>query len=72
MEISKSTTIEDLLRHYPASASYFSKLGIRIYLSGGPVWGTVESVAKDKNFSDVEIENIIKELNEKYRHRGKI
>ena len=39
--------------------------GIKCLACGGPIWGTLDSAAKDKGFSDKEIEEITKELNKK-------
>ena len=72
MDITKETTIENLIRNYPAAASFFSKHGINVFIRGGAVFGTVETVAKKKGFTDEEIDEMVKELNEKYKHRGKI
>ena len=72
MEIKRDTTIENLISHYPAAVSCFGKHRINVFVRGVAVFGTVESIARKKGFSEEEIDEMIKELNEKYRHRGKI
>lgn len=70
MEIKRDTTIDNLISHYPAAVSCFGKRKINIFMRGAAVFGTVESISRKKGFSEKEIDEIIKELNEKYRHRG--
>jgi hypothetical protein len=37
--------------------------GIRCLRCGEPIWGTLESAAKEKGFSDAQIEKFTKDLN---------
>ena len=61
--ITKETTIEDLVSDFPDSVTFLMQKGIRCLRCGEPSWGTVESAAKEKNFTDKEIEEILNELN---------
>ncbi|MGA1845682.1 DUF1858 domain-containing protein [Deferribacter abyssi] len=61
--IDKNTTIEELVNIKPSSVDFLRKKGIICVKCGEPIWGTVFEVCKEKGFSDEEIENIIKELN---------
>ena len=61
-EISKDIYIEDLVHHYPFSVRYLSEKGVKCIACGEPVWGTLEEAAKEKNFSDAQIENLVKEM----------
>ncbi len=62
--ITKDITIEDLLSIKPVSVKYLSDKGIRCFVCGEPIWGTLESASKEKGFTDEEISQFVKELNE--------
>jgi len=62
--ITKETTIEELVETKDEAVQYLKDKGIRCILCGEPIWGTVEEAAKEKGFSDEEISEIVKELNE--------
>jgi len=61
--ITKETTIEDLVSDFPDSVTFLMQKGIRCLRCGEPSWGTIESAAREKNFDDREIDEIVKELN---------
>lgn len=63
MEITKDTTIEELVDKIPESVNYLREKGIRCIRCGEPIWGTIESAAKEKGFNDEDITKIVKELN---------
>ncbi len=62
-KIDKNITIEDLLNQTPSSVNYLMDKGLKVFVCGEPVWGTLEEVAKDSNFSDDDIQKIIDDLN---------
>ena len=62
--IKKDITIEDLVEDYPESVKYLSEKGIRCIRCGEPIWGTLESAAKEKGFSEEDVEGFVRELNE--------
>jgi methionine synthase II (cobalamin-independent) len=62
--ISKDIYIEDLVNDYPFSVRYLMEKGIKCIMCGEPIWGTLEEAAKEKSFSDEDIEKFVKELNE--------
>ena len=62
-KITKDTEIEDLVKLIPNSVVYLMDKGIRCLRCGEPIWGTLESAAKEKGFSDRDIVNFIKDLN---------
>lgn len=62
--IDKTITIEDLVHQMPGAVSYLMRKGIKCIACGEPIWGTLESAAKEKGFSDEQIEGFVKELNE--------
>lgn len=66
MRFTKDTNIEELIRVMPAAASYFTKYNIRVMQAGSVIWGSIEHIAKKKNYSDDDIAMFVKELNEKY------
>ncbi len=61
--ITKDITIEDLVEDYPFAEEYLRVRGIKCIRCGEPIWGTLETACKEKNFSDEEIEKIVEELN---------
>ncbi len=61
--ITSETTIEDLVTMLPASVSYLMEKGIKCIACGEPIWGTLESAAKEKGFGEEEIRTFITELN---------
>lgn len=64
MIINKNITIEELIEIIPASVRYMSEKGIKCIACGEPIWGTLEDAAKEKGYSDFEIDQFIKDLSE--------
>lgn len=64
MKIDRHTTIEDLVDHVPDSVQYLMKKGIKCIACGEPIWGTLEDAAKQKGFSDEDIEGFVNDLND--------
>ncbi len=62
-KITKDTEIEDLVKLIPNSVVYLMGKGIRCLRCGEPIWGTLESAAKEKGFSNKDIVNFVKDLN---------
>jgi len=62
MKITKDIHIEDLVREKAASVSYLAEHGIKCIACGEPIWGTLEEAARNKGFSDAEIDNFVREL----------
>lgn len=60
--ITKDITIEDLIEQIPASVKYLMDKGIKCIACGEPIWGTLADAAKQKGFSDVEINEIVQQL----------
>ena len=63
MVVDKSTTIEDLVQEIPSAVTYLAKSGIRCIRCGEPIWGTLEEAAKEKGFSDSDIQEFVQVLN---------
>ncbi|MBZ0182092.1 MAG: DUF1858 domain-containing protein [Melioribacteraceae bacterium] len=63
MKITKEIEIEDLVNTVPKSVSYLMEQGIRCLRCGEPIWGTLEEAAKEKGFSEEQIEKFVVELN---------
>ena len=64
MAISRKTEIEDLVELLPEAVSYLRVKGIRCLRCGEPIWGSLEGAAKEKGFSDIDIDKFVLELNE--------
>jgi hypothetical protein len=60
--ISKDTSIEELVDKKPSSVKYLLQQGLACIVCGEPVWGTIETLAKAKGFSDDDIERFVNEL----------
>jgi methionine synthase II (cobalamin-independent) len=62
--ITKAILIEDLVKDIPEAVTYLMKKGVKCIACGEPLWGTLESVAMGKGFSEQEIVLFVKEINE--------
>ena len=62
-QITKNIPIEDLISKYPLSVNYLMKKGIKCIVCGEPIWGTLEDAAKEKGWSDEEVNRFVIELN---------
>lgn len=63
-KITSDITIEKLVTELPSSVSYLMQKGIKCIACGEPIWGTLESAAKEKRFSEEDINGFVSELNE--------
>jgi len=61
--VHKDILIEELVTIIPESVSYLMNKGIKCIACGEPIWGTLADAAKEKGFSDNEIEKVVSELN---------
>ncbi len=61
--ITKDITIEELVDKIPKSVQLLSKRGIICILCGEPVWGTLDELAKSKQFTNEQINEIVLEIN---------
>ena len=62
--ITKEMWVEEILEKYPTAQEFLAKKNIVCVMCGEPVWGSIKELMQDKDFSDEEIDTIIKELNE--------
>jgi hybrid cluster-associated redox disulfide protein len=60
--ITKEMTIEELVTEVPDAVRYLMQKGIKCIACGEPVWETLESAAKNKGFTDKEIETFVTDL----------
>lgn len=63
MIVTKDTTIEELVEKLPGAVKYLMEKGIRCIICGEPIWGTLETAAKEKGFDDAKIQQFIEDLN---------
>jgi methionine synthase II (cobalamin-independent) len=63
MQISRTTTIEEIVDASVSLVEYLSKNGIRCIRCGEPIWGTLEEAATEKGFSAEQIDLFIAEMN---------
>ena len=62
-KITSEITIEELVTELPASVNYLIEKGIKCIACGEPIWGTLESAAKEKGFTEIEISTFVSDLN---------
>ncbi len=63
MQVTRTSTIEEIIENIPESVKYLMQEGIRCVICGEPIWGTLEEAAKEKNFDDQKIDKFVNELN---------
>jgi len=63
-EITKDILIEELVNNYPFSVRFLMEKGIRCIMCGEPIWGTLEEAAREKDFTNAEIEGFVQEIRE--------
>lgn len=61
--ITRDISIEELVQRVPGSVRYLMEQGIKCLACGEPIWGTLESAAREKGFSPVQIDRFTEELN---------
>ena len=61
--ITKDITIEELVDKIPESVQLLSKRGIICILCGEPVWGTLDELAKSKQLTNEQINEIVLKKN---------
>jgi hypothetical protein len=62
--IQKEITIEELVTKVPKSVSYLMRKGIKCLTCGDPIWETLESAAKEKEFDKTAIVEFVRDLNQ--------
>ena len=62
-KITKDIENEELVDVLPDAVVYLMEQGIRCLRCGEPIWGTLESAAKEKGFNDKDIERFVNDLN---------
>lgn len=67
--LEKTILIEELVRKYPESVSFLMENRVRCLACGEPIWGTLESAAAEKGYSQDEIEKLVAELDQYIRER---
>ncbi len=62
--IRRAILIEELITRLPESVRYLMDKGIQAVACGEPIWGTLEDAAKEKGYTDGQINAIVAELSE--------
>ena len=60
--VTKDTTVEDIVDDIEGGMRYLMDQGIRCVICGESIWGSLEEAAKEKGFSDEEIQKFVDEL----------
>jgi len=66
-QITKQITIEELIKEYPFSVNYLMEKNIRCIRCGEPIWGTLEEAAREKEFSNKQIDEFVDDMNKKIK-----
>jgi len=64
MKITKDISIEELVENVPQAVKYLMHEGIKCIACGEPIWGTLEEAAKEKGYTDQDIEGFVNDLQE--------
>ena len=67
MNITKDTSIEELVEIIPDAVTYLMEEGIRCIRCGEPIWGTLEEAAKEKGFTEKDITGFVDDLNKLHK-----
>ncbi|MEA5109021.1 hypothetical protein SDC9_21797 [bioreactor metagenome] len=67
-DINHQTLVEDLVREYPFASRFLSDRGLQCIICGEPVWGTLEELALDNNFTEQQISQLITDLKQAVSH----
>jgi len=59
MKITKDIRIDELIEISSEVVGFLAQKGIQCIACGEPVWGTLEEVAKQKGYSDNEIDELV-------------
>lgn len=70
-KIKKDILIEELVTVYPKSVSFLMDKGVKCIACGEPIWGTLESAAKGKGFSDQDIDKLVVDLEKTVTEDGR-
>ncbi|MFK5857578.1 MAG: DUF1858 domain-containing protein [Bacteroidota bacterium] len=62
LKITKDILIEELVNNYPFSVKYMMTNGIRCIACGEPIWGTLEEAAKEKDYTNSDIDKFVEEM----------
>ena len=69
-EITKQTPIGELVKDHPETVEVFLKFGLHCIGCPVSMMETIEQGAAGHGMSDEEIDNLVKELNEKIREKS--
>ncbi len=70
MMIDRTIFIEDIVHDHPEAVEYLMRQGIKCMACGEPLWGTLESVAREKGFSEGDIDRYVTEISELVRKKA--
>jgi methionine synthase II (cobalamin-independent) len=70
--IRRDMSIEELVALLPESVRYLMDKGIKALACGEPIWSTLEDAAKEKGYTEEQIEIMVTELSDLLanKHRG--
>lgn len=60
--ISSEIEVEELIKHYPFSIAFLSGKKLQCIICGEPAWGTLGELARDKNYTSEQIEELVQQL----------
>jgi Ni,Fe-hydrogenase I small subunit len=63
-DITKDIPIEDLIHEYSGAVSFLIKHDLPCVVCGEPFWGTLEELARQKDWDDDKIQALVDEFNQ--------
>jgi len=64
MKITKDIRIDELIEISSEVVGFLAQKGIQCIACGEPVWGTLEELANQRGLSEVEIDEMVKKINQ--------
>ena len=63
MSIKKDILIEDLVQNYPQAVRFLIENNLPCVVCGEPFWGSLEELARQENWDDKRIDDLVKRFN---------
>ena len=65
--MTRDIKIDDLIREHFDAVGFLIQHGLPCVVCGEPFWGTLEDLARQKNWSDEQIDALVTEFNESHQ-----
>lgn len=68
--ITRTTSIESLVEDFPWSVRFLIGKNLPCLVCGEPSWGTLEELAREKQWDDKSIDTLVEEMNHELMKTG--